>query len=130
MNLILHAEIFAICRLETNASLPLWAQGHFVSITRTAHELSVVCPHHNVPNTIQCERGWRMVQVEGAMDLSLVGVLASLTKPLAEAGINLFALSTYDTDYLLVKEEKLEAAKKALEEAGHKFMDNISDHRP
>ena len=124
MNLVLHAESFAICRMEPNTSMPLWAQGKFVSITRTLHELSVVCPQDHVPETIYCERDWHMIQVEGSMDLSMVGVLAALTKPLAEAGINLFAMSTFDTDYLLVKAQKLEKAKQSLEKAGYTFTNN------
>jgi uncharacterized protein len=79
----------------------------------------VVCQQDSVPNSVQHERDWCVLQVEGPMDLAVVGVLASLTQPLAEAGINLFAVSTFDTDYLLVKAEKYDAAKVALEQAGH-----------
>ena len=72
-----------------------------------------------MPTSIRFEGQWRVLEVEGPMDLSIVGVLASLTQPLAEASINLFAISTFDTDYLLVKEDKLEAAKQTLIQAGH-----------
>ncbi len=119
MNLKVYTERYAICRLNPDETFPSWTRGKFISITRTADELSVVCEQDAVPSDIKCERDWRMMQVEGPMDLSIIGVLASLTKPLAEAGINLFAISTFDTDYLLVKVEKLEAAKVALEGAGH-----------
>jgi uncharacterized protein len=119
MNLQVYAESYAICRLSPDDNFPSWTRGKFISVTRTEEELSVVCEQNAVPSDIKCERDWCMLQVEGPMDLSIVGVLASLTKPLAEAGINLFAISTFDTDYLLVKVEKLEAAKVALEKAGH-----------
>lgn len=119
MNLNFYDERYAICRLSSTAVFPSWTGGKFISITRTEEELSVVCEQDSVPSDIKCERDWHLLQVEGPMDLSIVGVLASLTKPLAEAGINLFAISTFDTDYLLVKAERLEAAKVALEKAGH-----------
>jgi uncharacterized protein len=119
MKLKIYAERYAICRLHPEAALPSWAKGSFVSVTRTADELSVVCLEADVPSNVQAGRGWRVLQAEGPMDLGMVGVLASLTTPLAEAGINLFAISTYDTDYLLVQEEKLKGAQVTLEQAGH-----------
>ena len=125
MNLKVYAERYAICRLNPDENFPTWTGGKFVSITRTDDELSIVCEQDTVPSNIKCERDWRVVQVEGPMDLSIVGVLASLTKPLADAGINLFAISTFDTDYLLVKVEKLEAAKGALEKAGHRIKEQL-----
>jgi uncharacterized protein len=119
MNLTTHRERYAICRLKPDEPFPAWATGKFVSLSRTEDELSVVCQEDTVPSNVKHERDWRVLQVEGPMDLSLVGVLASLTKPLAEAGINLFAISTFDTDYLLVEAEKYDAARVALEGAGH-----------
>jgi uncharacterized protein len=119
MNLILHEERYAICRLNAAAPLPTWARGKFVSLSRTQDELSVVCVQDAVPSEVKHENDWRVLQVEGPMDLAVVGVLASLTQPLADAGINLFAISTFDTDYLLVKAERLGAAQSALERAGH-----------
>jgi uncharacterized protein len=119
MRLTLLPDSYAVCRLDPDASLPEWAKGQFVSITRTLQELSVVCPEQHVPENSRHEGSWKIFEVEGPMDLSLVGVLASLTHPLAKANINLFAMSTFDTDYLLVKEERLEDAKDALLLAGH-----------
>ena len=119
MTLTVWGEHYAICRLEPASSIPVWPKGHFVSITYTQQELSIVCLEQHVPKEIHHEGRWRILEVEGPMDLSIVGVLASLTQPLAKAGINLFAISTFDTDYLLVKEDKLEAAKQALTQAGH-----------
>lgn len=120
MNLTTHQELYAICRLSPDAPFPQWAKGKFVSLSRTQDELSVVCEQAHVRSDVHHEGDWCVLQVEGPMDLSIVGVLASLTQPLAQAGINLFAVSTFDTDYLLVKREKYDAAKDALEQAGHK----------
>ena len=97
-------EVYAVCRLDKDAPVPDWAAGGlFSSITRTAHELSVVCADAHVAVGVKKEGGWRVLMVEGPLDFSLTGVLASLTGPLAREGISVFALSTYDTDYLLVK---------------------------
>src|SRR5262249_53205645 len=105
LTLILVEGRFAICRLGVDATIPPWiTASHFVSITRTADELSIVCPQDAVPEGVQSERGWRCLRVVGTMSFSVVGVLASLTVPLAEAGVSIFALSTFDTDYLLLKE--------------------------
>ena len=120
--LLLWSETFSICRLERNAPIPEWAlAGGFSSITRTAEELSVVCPQNRVPPGIQKQDGWKALQVEGPLDFSLTGVLASLTEPLAKEGISVFAVSTYDTDYLLVKEKQIEGAIQALRGEGYKL---------
>jgi uncharacterized protein len=103
----------AVCRLEKTAGLPEWATcDSFFSITKTDDELSVVCPERNVPSGIRSEKGWRALKVNGPLDFSMTGVLASVANPLSEAGISIFAISTFETDYFLVKEEDL---KKALE---------------
>jgi hypothetical protein len=119
--LLLLSETLCICRLERNAPIPEWAlTGGFSSITRTGQELSVVCPQDQVPPGILKQDGWKALQVEGPLDFSLTGVLASLTEPLAKEGISVFAISTYDTDYLLVKEKQLEGAIQKLREEGYK----------
>lgn len=118
--LTLLADTFAVCRLSKSSPVPAWASsGQFFSITRTADELSVVCPQSVVPDGVRCERGWRCLRVAGPMDFSMIGVVASLVTPLAEAGISVFVVSTFDTDYLLVKEVDLERAMAALGLAGH-----------
>lgn len=110
----------AICQLDPGARFPAWAtQGAFWSITRTAGELSIVCAEESVPPGVTCQPGWRGLQVAGPLDFSLTGVLASLAAPLAEAGVSIFAISTYDTDFLLVREEQLEVAVDVLRRAGH-----------
>jgi uncharacterized protein len=111
----------AICRLDAQATIPAWADGSFYSITRTDDELSIVCDRRNIPGGVPCESGWRALRVKGQLDFALTGVLASLTVPLAGAGISLFAISTFDTDYILVKETNLRDALAALKQAGHIF---------
>ncbi len=112
--------LFAVCRLDQDAPVPAWASsGEFFSITRTADELSVVCPQSLVPDGVRCERGWRCLRVAGTMDFSMIGVVASVVTPLADAGISVFVVSTFDTDYLLVKEDDLARATVVLRAAGH-----------
>lgn len=121
--LVLLKDAFAVCRLAPDAPFPAWAAGGpFVSITRTTEELSVVCRQDAVPEGVRCEAGWRCLRVEGTFDFSLVGVLASLLGPLADASVSILVLSTFDTDYLLVKEEKLETAIEALRLPGHTVL--------
>jgi hypothetical protein len=110
-----------ICRLVPEAIIPDWAKsGGFVSITRTDDELSIVCAEADVPGDVKSDRGWRCFKVEGPLDLSLTGVLASLVSPLAEARINIFAISTYDTDYVLVKDHMVSKAAEVLTLSGHR----------
>ncbi len=114
------SDVYAICRLDAEAAVPGWGmQGTFWSITRTPEELSVVCPECRVPSGVKKEGGWRILMVEGPLDLSSTGVLASLVGPLAREGISVFALSTYDTDYLMVNREQLERTIETLVEEGH-----------
>ncbi|HMP57742.1 MAG TPA: ACT domain-containing protein, partial [Gemmatales bacterium] len=104
----------------TGSPVPAWATaGDLFSVTRTADELSVVCRQEAVPEGVVCERGWRCLRVAGSMPFTLVGVLASLTTPVARAGVGVFAFSTFDTDYLLVKEADFTKAVVALRAAGH-----------
>lgn len=112
----------SICRLAADNRLPAWlpARG-FLSVTRTADELSVVCEESSVPAGVQSQRGWSCFKVHGPIAFSQVGVLASLAAPLAESGISIFAISTFDTDYLLVEEEHLERSAAVLTAAGHKI---------
>lgn len=111
--------LFAVCRIERDAPWPAWAQGSFVSVTATEDELSVVCPAAAVPATVTAVREWRVLKIAGPFAFTTTGVLASLVAPLAQAGISLLAIATYDTDYLLVKNDSLDAAVAALIAAGH-----------
>ncbi len=122
LQLELLAGGLAVCRLESQSPLPEWASGEFVSITRTPDELSVVCPQEAVPKNIRCRRGWRCLKVVGPLDFDLTGILSSLAFPLAQAAIPIFALSSYETDYLLVEERYLEKALRRLRRAGHVIL--------
>ena len=117
---------FAVCKLPADFSLPEWAtqNGPLFSLTRTANELSLVVPEDILPlaesePALLTEAGWRALEVSGPLPFALVGILAHLTAPLARAGVPVFALSTFDTDYLLVKEGDLPNAVTALREAGY-----------
>jgi hypothetical protein len=118
MNLTVLPEPLAVCRLAATARVPSWAlelHESFVSVTRTPDELSIVCPDEAVPPDVEVvESGWRALKLPGPIPFDQIGVLASLASPLAAAGISLFAVSTYDTDYVLVKEADLERALAAL----------------
>ena len=103
----------AICRLHASERIPSWAlelHEGFVSITRTPDELSIVCPQDAVPPDTRVEEDWRALVLPGPIPFEMTGVLAALTVPLAEAGIPVFAISTYDTDYVLVREKNVERA--------------------
>ncbi|MGZ5380611.1 MAG: ACT domain-containing protein [Thermoanaerobaculia bacterium] len=119
---------YAICRLPAKAPLPAWAGKVFTSITRTADELSIVCDERRLPPDLdgldlRVARGWALLKVHGPFPLDVVGVLASVAKPLAEAEVSLFALSTFDTDYILVRRTYVNQAIAALTLAGHKLVE-------
>jgi len=114
-------EPLAVCRLAAGIAIPDWSMrgGPLASVTTTPDEMSIVCSESAVPDGVRCERGWRAIKVDGPLDCNETGILASLAVPLADANVSLFAVSTFDTDYLLVKEEALDAARSALTRAGH-----------
>jgi hypothetical protein len=121
--LILMSGRFAICRLSADAGYPEWAgSSELLSLTRTHEELSVVCEERFVPPEIKAERGWRAFQVDGPLDFSQIGILAAIAAPLSAASVSLFVLSTFDTDYILVKENVLPRALDALRQAGHLIL--------
>lgn len=120
LTLSLLSETFAICRLGPEVDIPDWSQrGDFFSVTRTKEELSLVCLQELVPPGIRCEQGFRCIKVGGPLEFSLTGILSSLTVPLTQADISVLAISTFDTDYLLVREAHLERAVQILLQAGH-----------
>jgi uncharacterized protein len=113
----------AICRLAPGSPIPEFATtASLMSITRTTDELSIVCPVDQVPQDAKCESPWTCFKLEGPFPFTLTGVLASFLDPLAESGIPIFAISTFDTDYVLVKEEMALVALKTLQEAGHELI--------
>jgi len=114
---------FVVCRLAPDSPLrELATTASLLSITRTADELSIVCPADQVPQDAKCESSWTCFKLEGPFPFSLTGVLASFLDPLAERGVSIFAISTFDTDYVLVKEEMAAVALKTLQEAGHELI--------
>jgi uncharacterized protein len=121
LELTLLPDSYAICRLDASLPEPGWmsAPTTLLSVTRTADELSVLCDERVVPLEVNAERGWSCLRVRGPLDFALVGVIAAIARPLAEAGIALFVLSTYDTDYVLIRTPRREAAIAALRDAGH-----------
>ena len=110
---------FSVWRLAADAPLPSLQPGNFLSITRTDDELSIVSASANVPVEADAETGWSCLLVEGPLAFEMTGVLAGLSAPLARAGVPIFVVSTYDTDYLLVKAVDLEKACLALQGEGH-----------
>ncbi|HKU24358.1 MAG TPA: ACT domain-containing protein [Candidatus Sulfotelmatobacter sp.] len=120
-------ETYAIVRLQNDATLPDWAaKGKFTSITRTPDELSVVCPTESVPPSLRSPLQWRCLKLEGPFPFSQTGILLSFIEPLSQNGVPIFAISTYDTDYVLIQEEFAERALKMLQQAGHELSANQS----
>jgi len=110
-------ETLGICHFDKNSPIPDWAKDiSFCSITRTKDELSIVCPQDKIPGGVMIERDWRAFKVQGPLGFTMAGIVASLAKPLADAEISIFYISTFETDYLLVKEVNLERVKKILGE--------------
>ncbi len=108
MKLMLFRETFGVCRFELSQTLPQWALENketLLSITYTNEELSIVCPLSSIPESIEYEKPWNAIKMIGPLDFGLTGILSSLIVPLAENGISIFAISTYDTDYILIKEK-------------------------
>src|SRR5262245_2510996 len=98
---------YAVCRMNPTHEMSLPTNGgDFYSVTRTSEELSVVCIEELAPGDATVERGWSGLVVEGQLDFSLTGILGAITEPLAEAGIPIFAVSTYDTDYVFMKTDR------------------------
>jgi len=116
---------FAVARLDPNADIPAWAsRGAFRSATRTPHELSIVCDERAVPRGVTAERGWSCFALDGPIPFETVGVAAEFTRILAAQNVSVFVISTFDTDYILVKDAA--KAAQALRDAGHEVRQNSS----
>ena len=108
-------EKLGICHLAKNTPVPVWTENiRFCSITRTEEELSIVCPQDKIPTGVMVEKDWRAFKVEGPLGFVMTGIVSSLAKPMADEGISIFYISTYETDYLLVEDKNLEKAKEIL----------------
>lgn len=115
--------VFAICKLPPASPIPDWAlKGPFISVTRTADELSIVCPADNLPHDVNSESHWTCFKLQGPFAFTQTGILASFIGPLAANAIPIFAISTFDTDYVLIKEEYAGSALQALQQAGHQLV--------
>ena len=114
---------YAIGRLAANAAVPSWADGTgFVTISRTEEELSIVCPEERMPQDVRCERDWVCFQFLGPFAFDQTGIALSVIRPLSEGEVGIFLVSTFDTDYLLIKLPLLERARGLLLEAGHRLV--------
>lgn len=113
---------FAVCRLPAGSELPAWFEpGPFASVAWTADEVSLTCPQQQVPiEEEDCERDWCCLKLQGPIPFQSTGVLLRILQPLAQANLGIFAISTFDTDYVLVKRASCEAAVAALVQAGHR----------
>jgi hypothetical protein len=124
LTLRLLPDLLAVCQLDPDNPFPNWAQGNnLLTFTRTTDELSIVCENALVPENITAERGWRALKVQGQLDFSQVGIISDLTKTLAEARISIFTISTFNTDYLLLKDHNLSQGLKALRKSGYTISD-------
>ncbi|OJJ14472.1 hypothetical protein BKI52_42585 [marine bacterium AO1-C] len=111
--------IYSLCRLEPHEGVPNWVYlSAFYSITKSKEELSIVCEEYLVPNDVTVEESWRLLRIKGTLDLSLTGITAKFSTPLADAGINICVIATYDTDYLMVKSDKILDTLNTLSHAG------------
>jgi uncharacterized protein len=117
------SDAYAIVRLAADAAVPEWAtKGEFTSVTRTRDELSIVCPTQNLPAAVESPQRWICLKLEGPFPFSQTGVLLSFIEPLSSNGIPIFAISTFDTDYVLIQEEFLTSALAVLSQAGHQQL--------
>ena len=113
---------YAIARLAPGAAVPEWAtRGEFTSVSRSVDELSIVCPANNLPPDVHTQQRWICLKLEGPFSFSMTGVLLSFIEPLSSRGIPIFAVSTFDTDYVLIQEEFVAVSFNALQEAGHEL---------
>jgi uncharacterized protein len=116
-------DTLAICRFSADAAVPVWAASPapFLTVSRTPEELSITALQSRVPDGVRCERDYQALRVKGTLPPDLVGILLSIAEPLANAGLSIFAISTYDTDYVLLQLRDVPAGLAALRKAGHQI---------
>ena len=121
-------ETFGVCRLSPNTPIPDWAERQteqkFVSITQTSEELSIVCPMRSIPDGVECEKPWKCIKIIGPLDFGQIGIISSLTAPLAQNSIPVFIISTFNTDYIFVKDNYILKVKQILLQSKHIFVEN------
>lgn len=124
LNFAVLKSTFIVCKLDPASPIPDWInKQEFFSVTHSEDELSVVCVQENIPENIKTEKDWRVFRVEGPLDFSLVGILNNISNTMVKRNISIFVISTFDTDYILVKLRDFENAKKALKEDGHSIAE-------
>ena len=124
LRLSLLPDVLAVCRLEPTDPIPDWAtRGGFFSVCRTTDQLSLVCASSGVSDDVRASLGWRAIKIEGPLDLDLVGILVSVAVPLAQAGVGILPIGTFDTDYVLVRDRQLGEALKALRATGFHIVE-------
>lgn len=124
LTLKLFKEKYGVCRLKNDDELPTWCTlDNFVSITKTEDELSIVCKEDIIKTGVVCEKDWQMLKIIGPLDFSLIGILSSISSILASKKISIFAISTYDTDYILVKNDKIDEALEILLANNYTILD-------
>ncbi|QOX64948.1 ACT domain-containing protein [Anoxybacterium hadale] len=112
---------FSVCQIKDIQAVDFSKE--YVFVGKTDEELSLVCSTDSVPQEcIAAEEGWKAFRVQGILDFSLVGILSKLSSILADSGISIFAVSTFNTDYILVKKERLEEAARILERNGFEVI--------
>ncbi len=115
--------IYAICSFEKESYIPLWVnQSKFHSITRTDDELSILCIQENIPSDVKCEGNWKIIKIDAILGFSLVGVISEISTLLADNNISIFVISTFNTDYICIKEIDFEKAIKVFKDAGNTIL--------
>jgi hypothetical protein len=123
LQLSLLKDKYGICSLPNTAPIPDWAlKESLISITRTEEELTIVCRQDLIPPQCKCDLNWRCFRIDGTFDLNQTGVISSISSPLANTGISIYCISTYNTDYFLVKEENVEQTISVLSDCGHSII--------
>jgi hypothetical protein len=123
LNLSPLKDFYAVCRFPTGTPVAAPSPGSFSLLVQATEETTLVCPLDLAPSEAEIDAGWRCFRIEQSFDFSVPGILASVLTPLAQAGIGIFATSTFSTDYVLVKAGDAEKAVAALKEAGHAVRD-------
>jgi hypothetical protein len=126
LKLSLLPQTYAICSFPPDFTFPaIDAVSSILSITKTSKETTIVCDENRIPGDCRKSENWKCIKIEGSFDLDAIGVVAGISKPLAESRISIYVVSTYDTDYVLIKAKDIDRAVSCLSKCGHKFSESI-----